>query len=144
MENAYRQWYYELNAQRFGPVSWDALRELAWRGVINAHSKVFTDGWSGWVPAAQVPGLTVAPMPAQQDPAMQFLLPVNRAPLAIVAGYLGLFSMLGIFAPFAVITGIFALRSLKQHPELTGAGRAWFGIVMGGLFSILYGLAMLS
>lgn len=34
-------------------------------------------------------------------------------------------------APFALDTGILALRDIKSHPEKAGRGRAIFGIVMG-------------
>jgi uncharacterized protein DUF4339/uncharacterized protein DUF4190 len=69
------------------------------------------------------------------DPAMRMLLPVGRSGWAIAAGYLGLFSVLGIFAPPAVICGLLAIRDIRQHPEKHGLGRAWFGIVMGILGS---------
>ena len=144
MENAYRQWYYEVWGQRVGPLPWETMIELSQRGVITAQAKVFSDGWSAWVPAAQVPGLPVAPLAATHDAATRMLLPVNRAPMAILAGYLGLFSMLGIFAPLTLLTGILALRTLKARPDLHGAGRAWFGIVMGALFSALYGFVWLA
>ncbi|MDB4931767.1 MAG: hypothetical protein JWM10_4251, partial [Myxococcaceae bacterium] len=56
----------------------------------------------------------------------------------------GLFAMLGVFAPFAIVAGVLALRTLKQRPDLHGAGRAWFGIVMGALFSAIYGYALVA
>ena len=45
--------------------------------------------------------------------------------------------------PFAVLCGILAIRELRTDPNLHGMGRAIFGIVMGSLFSVLYGLALL-
>jgi hypothetical protein len=66
------------------------------------------------------------------------LLPVGRPLSAIAAGYLGLFSLfpvIGVVAGIAAVwTGIVALRRLKENPELSGKGRAIFGIVMGILF----------
>jgi len=67
------------------------------------------------------------------DAAMRLLLPVGRSGWAIAAGYLGLFSLLGIFAPFALLTGILALFDIRRNPKKHGLGRAWFGIVMGTL-----------
>ncbi len=64
-------------------------------------------------------------------------LPVGRTPLSIVAGYLGLFSLTFILAPVALIVGILAIRDLKAHPEKHGLGRAWFGTIMGGIFTAL-------
>ena len=70
------------------------------------------------------------------------LVPVGRAPSAIAAGYLGLLSPIGVLAPFALFVGVYALYALRQNPALHGAGRAWFGIVMGGLFTLAYGAAV--
>lgn len=70
---------------------------------------------------------------SDEDPAMRFLLPVGRSPYAIAAGYLGLFSVLLVFAPFALICGIIALREIKKNPKQFGKGRAIFGLVMGSL-----------
>ncbi|MBK8691613.1 MAG: DUF4339 domain-containing protein [Deltaproteobacteria bacterium] len=141
MENASRQWYYEVGAQRVGPIPWDELVRLVGQGVLGPQVKVFTDGWGGWLPAAQVPGMPVMPTQFGTNAGERMLLPVGRAPMAIVAGYLGLFSMLGVFAPFAVVTGVLALRTLKQRPDLHGAGPAWSGTVMGVSFSAGYAWA---
>ncbi|MDF1666193.1 MAG: DUF4190 domain-containing protein [Planctomycetota bacterium] len=70
------------------------------------------------------------------DPSLAAVLPIGRSFLSIAAGYLGLLSPLFIFAPFALICGVLALQEMKKNPELKGAGRAWFGIIMGGLFSL--------
>jgi len=71
---------------------------------------------------------------------MRWLLPVGRPVSAIVAGYLGLFCLLP--NPFtcvpAVVCGVVALRTINRNPQLTGEGRAWFGIVMGGLNIVLW------
>jgi len=79
------------------------------------------------------------PKPFEEDPAMRILLPVGRSGWAIAAGYLGLFSVLLIFAPFALVCGILALFDLKRNPKKCGKGRAIFGIVMGvlGTFGLL-------
>ena len=72
------------------------------------------------------------------DDVTRALVPIGRAPSAIAAGYLGLLSPAGVFAPFPLVAGVWALRALRRDPSLHGAGRAWFGIVMGALFSALY------
>lgn len=75
--------------------------------------------------------------PDNQLKSLEPVLPVNTSIWAIASGYLGLFSILLFPAPFALITGIIALRSLKRHPGVRGHVRAWLGIVLGSLCSIL-------
>jgi len=70
-------------------------------------------------------------IPKTRDRAMEAIVPVNRAPLAILAGYLGLFCILIIPAPIAVIVSIVALRQLRSQPDVGGRGRAWFGLACG-------------
>ena len=77
------------------------------------------------------------------DPMMKMILPVGRSPLAILAGYAGLFSFIIIGAPFALLFGILALRDIKKNPETTGKGRAWFGIITGGLVSFFIGISVI-
>lgn len=48
-----------------------------------------------------------------------------------------LFSILMLPAPFALLTGILAVRDIRRNPHKHGMGRAVFGIVMGGLVSLL-------
>jgi hypothetical protein len=76
------------------------------------------------------------PRPFEEDPAMRLLLPVGRSGWAIAAGYLGLFSVLLVFAPFALLCGILAIRDIKRNPKKCGMGRAIFGIVMGALGTV--------
>ena len=73
----------------------------------------------------------------------RMLLPVGRPASAIAAGYLGLLSLLPVFGVFAIITGVVALRKLKREPHLSGRGRAWFGLIMGIPFTLIYGLMFL-
>ena len=73
------------------------------------------------------------------DVGMRILLPVGRSPLAIVAGYLGLFSVLLVPAPLALLFGILAVVDIRKHPKNRGMGRAIFGIVMGAICSLLLG-----
>jgi len=85
-------------------------------------------------------GAQPPPRPVNQisdDAGLRLLIPIGRSVWAIVAGYLALFSVLCFPAPFALLTGILALRDIKKHPEKHGRGRAWFGIVMGTLFSMI-------
>jgi hypothetical protein len=85
--------------------------------------------------------------PAEQpwfgdDPVVRALLPVGRSGWAIAAGYAGLFSLLCLPAPLALAFGLLALRDLRRHPEKHGMGRAVFGLVMGGLGTLVLVVAL--
>jgi hypothetical protein len=69
---------------------------------------------------------------------MRMVIPVGRSAWAVLAGYLGLFSVLLFPAPFAVLTGLLAIRELRRQPSKHGMGRAIFGIICG---SLVMGLA---
>jgi hypothetical protein len=71
------------------------------------------------------------------DPGMRLLLPVGRSLWAIASGYLGLLSVLCLPAPFALFTGLMAVREIRQNPKKHGMGRAVFGIIMGGIGTLL-------
>lgn len=68
---------------------------------------------------------------------IRMLMPVGRSIWAIIAGYLGLFAVLVIPAPFAIIVGVIAIVDICRHPEKHGMGRAIFGIVMGVIGCLL-------
>ncbi len=83
---------------------------------------------------------TPPPLPAHkdigQDAVIRALLPVGRSGWAIAAGYLGLFSLLVIPAPFAIFAGVMAIRAIQRDPRKHGMGRAIFGIVFGTIGTI--------
>jgi hypothetical protein len=88
------------------------------------------------------------PLPSQAE---RMLLPVGRPISAIASGYLALFGIIPAFGlPFSIgafITGVVALKTIKKNPNLSGSGRAWFGIILGGiatLFSLLMVAALLA
>jgi hypothetical protein len=72
-----------------------------------------------------------------QDAGIRMLLPVGRSPWAIAAGYAGLFAVLVLPAPIALLLSIVAILDMRKHPERHGMGRAIFGLIMGGLFTVL-------
>jgi hypothetical protein len=66
---------------------------------------------------------------------MRMLLPVGRSGWAIAAGYLGLFSLIVLPAPAALLASIVAIWDIQRskswpHPK-HGLGRAIFGLIMG-------------
>lgn len=144
-------WFYSKGKSRIGPVEWDELVRAAREGALSTDDLVWANGMAEWSPASRISGLFSSgppPLPSQvgtppanlrppqrlgDDPMVRMLLPVGRSGWAIAAGYLGLFSILAIFAPFALLTGILAIRDIRANPEKHGMGRAIFGIVMGAL-----------
>ena len=93
---------------------------------------------------SQEPAMVAPPPPAVtdigQDAVLRALIPVGRSGWAIAAGYLGLFSLLLLPAPFAIFTGIMAIRSIRRDPRKHGMGRAIFGIALGTLSLIAWAL----
>ena len=73
---------------------------------------------------------------------LRMIVPVGRSIWAILAGYLGLFSVLLIPAPFAVLFGLLAIREMRRNPKKHGMGRAIFGIVCGSLAMLLTAIVM--
>lgn len=75
-----------------------------------------------------------------------WVLPTGRSGLAIAAGYAAFFAFLVFPAPIALALGILAVVDIKRHPEKQGMGRALFGLIAGGLGTlilvalIIYGL----
>jgi hypothetical protein len=74
------------------------------------------------------------------------VIPYKNGP-ALIAYYLGVFSVLpciGIFlAVPALILGILGLRKRRRNPAVKGSVHAWIGIVMGGLFTLIWGAALI-
>jgi hypothetical protein len=83
------------------------------------------------------------PKENQQPMSASFAIPVGRTGLSIVAGYLGLLSILPPFAPISLVVSILALNQLKNNPGKLGRGRAIFGLIMGILGSIILVLLLL-
>ncbi len=80
----------------------------------------------------------------EDEPVMRMLLPVGRSPLAIAAGYAGLFAVLVIPAPLALLLGILAVREIRRNPAQGGMGRAIFGIIMGSIFTVIMIFGIIS
>ena len=74
------------------------------------------------------------------------LIPYKN-PKALIAYYLGLLSLFPLFGfPIGIaafVLGILGLRDRKRNPVIKGSAHAWIGIGCGGLFAIVWGLAVL-
>lgn len=78
------------------------------------------------------------PAQAGTDPTLRWLIPVGRSGYAVASGYLAFFGLVPGVGLLAVIFGWLALRDIARHPEKFGKGRAWFGIVLGGLLTLMW------
>jgi hypothetical protein len=53
-----------------------------------------------------------------------------------------MFPCIGLFLGIpAVILGIMGLRKRAANPAVKGSVHAWIGIVMGGIFTVVWGIA---
>ncbi len=50
-------WYYVHGSETVGPITEEEFNELRYSGVITDETMVWQEGWSDWLPLAQVPGL---------------------------------------------------------------------------------------
>ena len=69
--------------------------------------------------------------------AARMVLPIGRSGWAIAAGYAGLFALVVVPAPLALLLGVVAVWHLKKHPQKFGWGRAIFGLVTGIVWTVL-------
>src|SRR6202790_5449538 len=78
-------YYYSRDAQRFGPVSTEQLRELAASGQLEPTDMIWKEGMADWVPAARLKGLFPAAAPTQPAAAAQPAPASQPAPPSPVA-----------------------------------------------------------
>lgn len=76
-----------------------------------------------------------------ENAAIRMILPVGRSCLSLIAGYLGLLSLIPGIGVLSIVVGLLAIRDIKSHPEKHGLGRAWFGVTAGGV-SVLFWLLL--
>jgi len=148
-------WHVVIRGYQSGPHPEDHVIAWARSGQLAPHDLVWCAGMPGWRPAggtqpfagafpmvpayatAGVPSCAPPPSRMGDDPVLRAILPVGRSGWAIAAGYLGLFAVLVLPAPFALAAGIRAVIDIKHDPHKHGMGRAVFGIVMGAVFSVV-------
>ena len=70
------------------------------------------------------------------------MIPYKNGP-ALAAYYLGIFSLIPcgglLLAIPALIFGIIGLKRRRENPAVKGSVHAWIGIIMGGIFTIVWG-----
>jgi hypothetical protein len=82
------------------------------------------------------------------DFGMRLLLPIGRSGWAIAAGYLGLFALIVVPAPAALIVSLVAIWDIRRSKHSAqpkyGMGRAIFGLITGLLGTGILLLILLS
>lgn len=63
------EWYFSRNNQQEGPVTLEALAEMARSGALQPAHLVWSAGMTEWQPAGRVPGIFPAAPPAAAQPA---------------------------------------------------------------------------
>ena len=86
---------------------------------------------TGADPEGEAEGIVPEPPELGQSALARAMIPVGLSGWAIAAGYLGLFAVLLVPAPFALLAGILGVRAIRRDPKKHGMFRAIFGIVMG-------------
>lgn len=81
-----RQWYYEINGKRRGPIDSKTLKQLATSGRLKPTDLVWTDGKDEWKPASIVVGLfpdsvVPPPPPVQKQSPVPPPLPTKKKKL---------------------------------------------------------------
>lgn len=135
------------------------LKQMLDAGVLLPTDHAWTAGMQEWQtlaalfpamsPPALPPRAPSAPPPAPASPSplppahagqpatpnafVALLVPLGRSGWAILAGYLGLISVLVLPAPFAILCGVLAIKDIRKHPHKLGLVRAWFGIIAGSI-----------
>lgn len=101
--------------------------------------------WDGtaWTEHLSQPAVSAAADDAD-DPLLRWLVPVGRSGWAVAAGYAGLFALLVLPAPLALLLSVVALHDLRRRPGRRGRGRAVFGLVMGALGSIVLAAVLVA
>lgn len=140
----------------FGPVSLDELRQWAKQRRVPADAMIVSADGSR-TPAKQMqaisevissafaaPPVVAGPIDRStlppQDDGISTMIPYRNPP-ALIACYLGLFSLLPliglVLAVPALLLGIVGLVKRNRQPEVKGAVHAWIGIIMGGLLTLV-------
>lgn len=80
--------------------------------------------------------------PEVQDGGVMGAIIPTKNQKALLAYYLGVFSIIPcIGSPLGIaafVLGLKGLKHAKAHPEAKGVVHAWVGIVVGGLFGLLW------
>lgn len=150
--------YIGRDGQRLGPLEDAQIESGLQAGTLLPEDLAWREGMAAWqplrtlyptagVPPPLPPG--VQPPPRLGDDAgVRLLLPVGRSGWAIAAGYLGLFGLIVLPAPLALLVSIIAIRDIRRSRSTPtpkyGMGRAVFGLIIGILGTLVLALVLVG
>ncbi|RMF86543.1 MAG: DUF4339 domain-containing protein [Planctomycetota bacterium] len=153
--NAEAKWYYEINAQEYGPVPESQIRSLLQSGVLTADNHVWCAGMESWTPlhattlarylpaekSASKPETAVPPadtfrgadLPGQSAPHLdeQFDLPPETKSVLKQCSTWSLVTAIGASALFGFAL-IFSIFALIANEEPTDRFASVFGVIGNG------------
>jgi hypothetical protein len=143
--------------REYGPIDANQLRLWISQGRATALSLVKLESESQWKPLHSYSEfadiLPKAPPPVAgsnksgADDGLTAIIPYKN-PQALIAYYLGIFSFIPFIGFFlgvaAFILGLRGLKFANTHPGTKGRVHAWIGIVLGGIFGLLYLILILA
>jgi len=138
------------DGKEYGPINEDGLRMWISEGRAHSQSLVRKESETQWrqlgtfteFASTMTPGPIAAVVPplATGNETVAAIIPY-RNPQALVAYYLGLFSILPVLGFFmgvtAFILGIRGLLFASRNPQAKGKVHAWVGIICGGIFGLV-------
>lgn len=131
------------DAQEYGPVSGDKIREWIKEGRVNSQTKIKAEGEGEWKTFSQL--AEFADVQVGTAPTPPVLAPGTTAPsklsalaiLSLVLGILGWIT-LGLTALVGLVLGIIALvRISRSQGALRGKGLALAGTIVSGVFVLM-------
>ncbi len=140
------------DGKEYGPVSAEQARQWVAEGRARAESLARAEGTTEWKPLASFPEfatLSTLAAPPVAPPAaagassdvVATVIPYRNLP-ALIGYYCAVFSLIPCLGmPLgltAFVLGVIGLRRARQHPEAKGKVHAWIGIIVGGIFGLLW------
>jgi hypothetical protein len=95
--------------------------------------------------AAPAPRDQPPPMPSPDDFVGRMIPTGNKPSLVAYYASIGsLIPLLGIVpGVIAIVFGVKGVRLVRRHPEVRGGIHAWFGLILGGVFTLVWIAALL-
>jgi len=168
------EFYIAIQGQRQGPMSLEDIQGQLDNGRILPESTLaWHEGCPEWIPLAQVPGIHLPAGGAAEPPpipsasassagglangprgtapgdgsphVLSSVIPY-RNPMALVAYYLGIFSLIPtlglLLAVPAIILGVLGLGRSRRNAQAKGKTHAWVGIATGLLSIVGHGVGL--